>query len=71
MANWGEFVYGDGTLWGGTVVVYGTYPNVEYALSIDWNNDGTYSSSEQEQDTILDTIGKDYVKEYFGLVEEE
>jgi hypothetical protein len=53
LANWGEFVYGDGTLWGGTVVVYGTYPNIEYALSIDWNNDGTYSSSEQEQDTML------------------
>jgi len=27
--------------------------------------------TEQEQDTVLDTIGKDYVKEYFGLVEEE
>jgi len=53
VANWGEFTYGDGTLWGGTVVVYGTYPNIEYTLAIDWNNDGTYSSSENEQDNML------------------
>jgi hypothetical protein len=53
VANYGTFVWGDGTLWGGTVVVYGDYPEVAYTLSIDWNNDGTYSSSENEQDTML------------------
>ena len=53
MANYGEFTWGDGTLWGGTVVVYGTYPNVEYTVAIDWNNDGSYSSSENEADYML------------------
>ena len=52
MANWGSFTYGDGTLWGGAVI-YGTYPNIEYTLAIDWANDGIYSSSENEQDNML------------------
>jgi len=53
VASYGTFTWGDGTLWGGTVVVYGTYPDVAYTLAIDWNNDGTYSSSENEDDYML------------------
>ena len=53
MANYGEFIWGDGTLWGGTVIVYGTYPDIAYTLAIDWDNDGVFSSSENEQEQML------------------
>lgn len=53
MGNYGEFIWGDGTLWSGSAVVYGTYPEIAYTLAVDWNNDGTYSSSENEDDYML------------------
>lgn len=50
MGNYGEFIWGDGTLWGG---VYGTYPEIAYTLYVDWDNDGVFSSSEVEEDYML------------------
>jgi len=39
----GNFVWGDGTLWGAQL---GIYPHVNYGVLVDWNNDGIYDGNE-------------------------
>lgn len=53
MGIYGEFTWGYGTLWGGSAVVYGTYPEIAYTLYVDWDNDGVFASSDVEEDYML------------------
>jgi len=49
--HYGEFTWGDNTLWG--QVNYGVYPAVEYTVAIDWDNNGSFSEYENEAEYML------------------
>ncbi len=44
MANYGSFLWGDGTLWG---AIYGDYPNIAYGILVDWNGNGLYDDGNE------------------------
>jgi hypothetical protein len=60
MAYWGEFIWGDGTLWGATP---GIYPKIVYSVLIDWNNNNAFDEVGEEGNML--SWSSDRGREFF------